>query len=76
MNRIASLFFLGVVMLVTGCAVNSSPEWTRTDEVPMYGGMDRTAYPELKAADEKFIADVTREWGSREKAAQAWVEQG
>jgi Tfp pilus assembly protein PilF len=76
MNRIASLLLLGAAILVNGCAVDSPPQKTRIDEVPMYGGMDRSAYPELKAADEKFIADVSREWGSRENAARAWVDQG
>jgi len=43
------------------------------DQVPMYGGMDRSSYPTLKAADEKFIADVTKEFGSREAAAKVWI---
>jgi len=42
----------------------------------MYGGMDRSQVPALRDADEKFIADVSSHYGSREKAARAWVEQG
>lgn len=42
----------------------------------MYGGMDRNAVPALKAADEKFVADVVAEFGSREKASEAWVNRG
>jgi hypothetical protein len=46
------------------------------DQVPMYGGMDRSAVAELKAGDDKFIADVTAKFGTREKASRVWVEQG
>lgn len=54
----------------------SHAQKTRIDEVPMYGGMDRSAIPELKAGDEKLIADTTRQWGSREKASLAFTGQG
>lgn len=46
------------------------------DQVPMYGGMDRSAIPELKAADEKLIADTTNHYGTREKASAAFVGNG
>jgi tetratricopeptide (TPR) repeat protein len=42
----------------------------------MYGGMDRSKVPELRAADEQFIANVTSLFGTREAAARAEVEQG
>ena len=42
----------------------------------MYGGMDRSSIPEVKAADDKFINDVSNKYGSRKKAAQIWVDQG
>jgi len=42
----------------------------------MYGGIDRNANPQLKAADEQFIANVSKEFGSRESASNRWVEQG
>ena len=66
--------------LVSGC-LESLPfrlggTTTRVDELPMYGGMDRSKVPELKAGDEKFIADVTAQFGSRERASDAWTEQG
>ncbi len=48
---------------------------SRMDEMPMYGGQDRSE-PALKAADEKLIADATSSFGSPARAAQAWVEQG
>lgn len=47
----------------------------RVDEMPMYGGLDRSA-PAVKAADDKLIADATHAFGSRANAARAWVEQG
>ena len=49
---------------------------TPIDQVPMYGGMDRSAIPELKAADEKLIADTVRHYGTREKASAAFVKNG
>lgn len=42
----------------------------------MYGGMDRNAIPELKQGDAEFIAGVTKEFGTREKAAMRFVDQG
>jgi Tfp pilus assembly protein PilF len=46
------------------------------DQLPMYGGLDRKSESSLRAADEKLIADVTRHYGSREKASMAFVENG
>ncbi|RCS59779.1 tetratricopeptide repeat protein [Parvibium lacunae] len=46
------------------------------DQIPMYGGMDRSMIPELKAGDEKFIADTTKHYGTREKASAAFVNNG
>jgi tetratricopeptide (TPR) repeat protein len=40
----------------------------------MYGGMDRRAYPDLKAADDTFIQGVTQEFGSREAASEKFVD--
>ncbi len=42
----------------------------------MYGGVDRQSNPQLKSGDEQFIAGVTKEFGSREKASEMFVEQG
>lgn len=46
------------------------------DQVPMYGGMDRSRIPELKAGDDKLIADTTNHYGTREKASAAFVNNG
>jgi Tfp pilus assembly protein PilF len=59
----------------TGLTADQSSK-TRIDEVPMYGGMDRSAVPELQAGDEKFISEVTQQFGSREDASNIWVERG
>jgi Tfp pilus assembly protein PilF len=42
----------------------------------MYGGMDRQSVPQLKQADEQLIAGTTKEFGSRERASDAFVDQG
>jgi Flp pilus assembly protein TadD len=42
----------------------------------MYGGMDRQSVPQQKQADEQLIAGTTKEFGSREKASDAFVDQG
>jgi len=42
----------------------------------MCGGIDRSTFPELKAGDEKFISDVTAQFGSRERASALWVNYG
>lgn len=44
------------------------------NELPMYGGVPRT--PAEKAADEKFVQDVTREFGSKEAAFENGFELG
>jgi Tfp pilus assembly protein PilF len=46
------------------------------DQVPMYGGLDRTADPVLKDADEKLFTDTIKHYGSREKASAAIVSNG
>lgn len=69
------LTFIPMVFL-TGCLATMSEQTTRVDEVPMYGGIDRTKFPELVEADKQFISDVTKEFGSRGKASQLWVKQG
>ena len=71
--KIVLLFF---TVILAGCFATSPNQGTRIDEVAMYGGMDRSKYPDLKIGDEKFISDVTDRFGSREKASKLWVEQG
>lgn len=77
MKQLIRIAMFGQAVMLAGClAISPGNQPTRIDEVPMYGGMDRSQVPELKTADEKFIADVSRQYGSREKASRLWVEQG
>lgn len=60
-----------------GCAnISGGARGRGIDQYPMYGGMDRNAYPQLKAGDEQFISGVTKEVGSRESASDRFVEEG
>jgi hypothetical protein len=65
-------------LLVLSLALSTSAlaDHVPIDQVPMYGGMDRAAVPELKAADEKLIADTMQHYGSRAKASAAFVDAG
>ena len=70
-------FLMFVVALLVGCATSMpSGNGTPVDQVPMYGGMDRSAIPELKAADEKLIKDTIEYYGSREMACAAFLKNG
>ena len=69
------VFFL-VTMLAGSSASIRAATQIPVDQVPMYGGMDRGAISELKAADEKLIADTSRRYGTREKASAAFVGNG
>jgi hypothetical protein len=73
----AAIGTLAASLAIAACSTpGPGPGGKRIDEVPMYGNMDRSQYPDLRAGDEKFIADVTAHYGSRENASIAWVEQG
>ena len=71
------LFGAVIAFSLVGCATNQ-PTANRTpiDQVPMYGNMDRSSIPELKAADEAFIAGITKEYGSREQASKQVAMNG
>ncbi|MDR4464748.1 MAG: hypothetical protein MRJ66_10840 [Nitrospira sp.] len=64
--------------ILGGCAGGGGPEprGSGIDQVPMYGGMDRQSVPQLKQADEQLIDGTAKEFGSREKASEAFVDQG
>ncbi len=57
-------------------AYTPSSNGTPIDQVPMYGGVNRAEIPDLKYADEKLIAETTEHYGSREKAAVAFIGNG
>ncbi|MGH9867305.1 MAG: tetratricopeptide repeat protein [Candidatus Polarisedimenticolia bacterium] len=51
--------------------------WKKSiDQLPMYGGVDRSMDPATAAADDKFIAAATQGFGSRRKASESYVEEG
>lgn len=69
--------FFACILALTGCLATSPvSQQTRIDEVPMYGGIDRMAIPALRAADAKFISDVSAQFGTRENAAVIWIDRG
>ncbi|WP_447981343.1 tetratricopeptide repeat protein [Achromobacter kerstersii] len=79
MHNVLKPILLIPALWLAGCAITPPPEkpvQSRLDELPMYGGMDRSAAAELQASDKKLIADATPAFGSAEKASQAWVGQG
>ena len=45
------------LLFMGGCGggISSPPQWTRNDHLPMYGGMNRSVVPELKATDIRMI---------------------
>jgi tetratricopeptide (TPR) repeat protein len=65
------------VLFIAGCVTaGPKPGENDMDQLPMYGGIDRGADPRLRAQDEKFIAKLTQEFGSRLTASRVFVEQG
>ena len=46
------------------------------DQLPMYGGLDRSGDSSLREADDKLVAETVRHYGSREKASAAFVANG
>jgi tetratricopeptide (TPR) repeat protein len=46
------------------------------DLIPMYGGMDRASDQAIKTGDEEFIAQVTEAFGTRQNAAEIFVDTG
>jgi Tfp pilus assembly protein PilF len=68
----ASLLLAFMLSLVAVFPAVAQP----ADQLPMYGGLDRTSDPSLRAADEKLIADTSQHYGSREKAGLAFVSNG
>lgn len=70
-------FLALLAFVMTSCATQGlSGGGTPIDQVPMYGGMDRSAFPDLKAADEKLISDTTQYYGSREAASSEFAQNG
>lgn len=70
-------FVISAIILFTLFISNSiNAKKIPIDQVPMYGRMDRSSVPALKKGDEEFISNVTKQFGSRQAAASAWIDQG
>lgn len=67
-----------LAFVITSCATEglSGGGAVAIDQVPIYGGMDRSAFPDLKAADEKLISDTTQHYGTREAASLEFSRNG
>jgi tetratricopeptide (TPR) repeat protein len=78
MCRVRVWLAISAAAILGGCAAGGgpAPRGSGIDQVPMYGGIDRHSVPQLKQADEELIAGTTKEFGSREKASDAFVDQG
>ncbi len=59
--------------VLLSCA--SSPV-VKIDQVPMYGGIDRSANPRLAEGDKQFIDKVINEYGDKRTASEKFVDQG
>ena len=67
---------LCVVALLVALSTPSVSLAQPIDQIPMYGGLDRSSDASLRVADEKLIADTSGHYGSREKASVAFVGTG
>jgi len=78
MRRASTWIVVATAVILGGCAAGGgpAPRGSGIDQAPMYGGMDRQSVPQLKQADEQLIAGTTKEFGSRERASDAFVDQG
>lgn len=71
------VILLIVTFVLTSCvSPGYNPRGNSIDQMPMYGGYDRKSNPQLRKADETLIANVTKEFGSRERASQTFIDQG
>lgn len=79
MHTFNKALLLAPCVWLAACAIKPPPATQaqpRVDELPMYGGMDRSAAAELQASDKKLLQDAVRAFGSAGKASKAWVSQG
>jgi Tfp pilus assembly protein PilF len=65
------------VLLLAGCAAGGpKPSGAGGEQLPTFGGVEKRTAPELRVSDDEFIAKATKEFGDRQRASQALVEQG
>ncbi len=64
MNRLLGVLVFSLVMFFS-IGVDATE---RIDEIPMYGGFDRSTKKKLKKADEQLVRDTTKQFGSKRLA--------
>jgi len=64
------------VLILSACATSGRPLAVSNDQLPVYGGIDRQADPGLRAADDKFTAELIQRYGSPQSAARNLLDQG
>jgi len=67
---------VGIMVLLTACVVGRPPGTESNPLLPMYGGADRQANPDLRAADDKLSTELIQRYGSREAAGRNLFDQG
>lgn len=74
------MYLIKVLMIAISFSILPSKlvaaEKIPADQIPMYGGMDRASTQEIKKGDEEFISKVIKEFGTRQNAAEVFVESG
>lgn len=78
MIRFFATFLAAPLLLLAGCATTGrvNDAGVPIDQLAMYGGMDRSAHPDLKAGDDAFIASAGTAFGGKGAASIAWVNRG
>ena len=75
-----SLFKYGVnvtaAMLLAACAVDRLHVADGSNQLPMYGGGDRQADTNLRAADDKLTAELIQRYGGRQLAGRNLLDLG
>ena len=71
------LLSLFSTVLLAGCAVEvPTPGNHVSDSQPVSGVVEKDTDSGKRVTDEKFIADLTKQFGNRQRASQTLVEQG
>ena len=72
-KRLKMALTILTVTVLLSCASNPA---VKIDQVPMYGGIDRSANPRLAEGDKQFLEQVIKEYGNKRTASEKFVDQG